>query len=236
MNRMTSRSLAVLIAGAAIGLFAGSTLGQATPSSAAPKQATPTGVQPASKPSVAAPESAKLGEAAPQFTLTDTDGKEHKLADLTAAGKIVVLEWFNPDCPVSAGFHSESSNVMVETAKEFRDQDVVWIAVNSGGPGKQGAGLEHNQKAKADMQINYPILLDESGDVGRAYGAKTTPHMFIIGADGKLAYKGDIVDKADGTNYVAQALTQLIAKETVTKPETKPNGCAVKYAAPKKTN
>ena len=105
-------------------------------------------------------------------------------------------------------------------------------------PGKEGAGLERNAKAKTDWKIEYPILLDEAGTVGRSFGAKTTPHMFIIAADGTLAYKGDIVDQADSTiNFVDQALTQILAKETVTKPETRPHGCGVKYAPEaKKTN
>jgi peroxiredoxin len=223
----------LLAAGAAVGIFAGSTLAQtgaapaAKPVTVQPSTSKPAPAQPASP--KATPAAPKIGDAAPDFTLKDTEGKEHKLSDLTAAGKIVVLEWFNPECPVSRGFH-ESSTIMADTAKEFKDKNVVWLAINSGAAGKEGSGVERNAQARTDWKIEYPVLLDEPGTVGRAYGAKTTPHMFIIGADGKLAYKGDIADRSTPpTNYVEQALTQIIAKETVTTPETKSNGCGIKY-------
>ena len=243
MNRsiMSRSRLAVILAGAAAGIFAGSTLAQtsapaqpaAKPVTVSPSASKPVAAQPAAKPEVKA--IPKIGDAVTEFTLKDTDGKEHKLADLK--GKIVVLEWFNPDCPVSAMCHTTSS-VMTDTATEFKDKGVVWLAINSSGPGKEGNGVDRNAKARTDWKIAYPVLLDESGTVGRSFGAKTTPHMFIIDADGKLAYKGDIWDQADhNTNYVKQALTQLLAKETVTTTETRPNGCGVKYASePKKSN
>ncbi len=236
MNGSTRRTLFILAAGATIGLFAGAGLAQ---TSAAPQPNKPVSAQPATKPEIKATATtvAKVGEAAPEFTLKDTDGKEVNLADLTKAGKVVVLEWFNPDCPVSGGYHTQST-VMVDTAKEFKDKGVVWLAINSTGKDKGGDGVDRNAKARKDWGIEYPVLLDEAGTVGRAYGAKTTPHMYIIGADGKLAYKGDIVDQQNpDTNYVKQALTQILAKETVTTPETKSNGCPVHYGPePKKTN
>lgn len=179
---------------------------------------------------------AKVGEAAPDFALKDTDGKEHKLSDLTKAGKIVVLEWFNPDCPVSAAYHTKDNNVMVNLAGELRGKDVVWLAVNSGADGKQGAGLERNAKAVKDFEMSYPVLLDPKGEVGRAYGAKTTPHMYVIGKDGKLAYNGAIDDgkpNAVGkTNFVKDAVVALAAGKDVAVKESKPFGCSVKYAEP----
>ncbi|MGP1308606.1 MAG: thioredoxin family protein [Phycisphaerales bacterium] len=175
---------------------------------------------------------AKVGEMAPNFTLTDTDGVTHSLADMK--GKVVVLEWFNPGCPFVVKHHSKFST-MADLSSEFAEKDVVWVAINSGSPGKQGHGLELNQQFKKDWGIEYPILIDESGDVGKMYGAKTTPHMYIIDKDGTLKYAGAIDNNPSATtlgdvNYVRQALNQVIAGETVTTPETKPYGCSVKYA------
>lgn len=180
-----------------------------------------------------APEAAKakIGEKAPNFTLTDTDGKQHSLSDFQ--GKVVVLEWFNPGCPFVVKHH-EKNKTMADLAKEFAAKDVVWVAINSGAPGKQGHGLELNKEFKAKWGINYPLLLDEPGEVGRMYGARTTPQMYIIDKDGVLRYNGAIDnDPSAGTlgtiNYVRQALNEVIAGETVTTPETRPYGCSVKY-------
>jgi len=188
---------------------------------------------PEAKPEMAAaPQSAKVGEAAPDFTLKDTAGKEIHLADLTKAGKIVVLEWFNPDCPVSQAYHTKDM-VMRKLSEELAAKGVVWLAVNSGAPGNQGAGLERNQKALEEFSIGYPVLLDESGKVGRLYGAKTTPHMYVIGKDGKLQYAGAIDDSSGKgeakTNYVRDAVGSLLAGKDVAVKESKSFGCSVKY-------
>lgn len=175
---------------------------------------------------------ATVGETAPSFELTDTDGKTVKLADYK--DKIVVLQWFNPECPHVVKHYGKASTFN-DLNRDFSGKDVVFLAVNSGAPGKQGAGKDHNAKYKKDWKIEYPILLDEKGTVGKAYGATTTPHMFIIGKDGKLAYKGAIdnnkaLDSKEYKNYVRQALDQIIKGETVTEPETRSYGCSVKYA------
>ena len=179
-------------------------------------------------------ETAKVGEKAPDFTLTDTDGKQHTLSDYTKAGKIVVLEWFNSGCPYVVKHHV-THQTMATLAKEFKDKDVVWVAINSGAPGLQGHGLELNKKIKKEWKIEYPILLDEPGNVGRAYEARTTPHMYIIDKTGTLVYAGAIDNNRSPTelgdvNYVRQALKQVIAGETVTESMTRPYGCSVKYA------
>lgn len=176
-------------------------------------------------------EGVKVGDKAPDFTLTDTDGKTHKLSDYTAQGKIVVLEWFNPGCPFVVRVH-EKSDALVKTAEAHQDK-VVWLAVNSGAQGQQGHGQALNAEKKSEWNIPYPILLDESGEVGKSFGAKVTPHMFIVNTDGAVAYIGAFDDsgKEIGTpNYVGDALTALIAGETVKVTETKPQGCPVKYA------
>lgn len=181
---------------------------------------------------------AKVGEKAPDFKVKDTDGKEHTLSQYTKEGKIVVLEWFNSGCPFVVKHH-ERFKTMKETSEKFKDQGVVWIAVNSGAPGKQGAGLELNKEIKKKWEIAYPILLDEEGTVGRAYDAKTTPHMYIIDKAGVLRYAGAIDNDNSparlGTiNYVEKALKELLAGETIEITETKPYGCSVKYgSAPK---
>lgn len=177
---------------------------------------------------------AVVGKPAPNFTLTDTDGKTHNLADYTKAGKTVVLEWYNPDCPVVKRYH-DSSKKMSETYAKFADKNVVWLAVNSGGPGKQGHGLDRNKESRGQYKMNYPVLLDESGQVGMMYGAKTTPHMFVIAPNGSLAYVGSLDDGSNPqqpatVNYVAEALQALVAGKAVTVSETKSFGCSVKYA------
>jgi peroxiredoxin len=182
--------------------------------------------------SATASEAAKIGEPAPDFVLTDTEGREHRLGDYS--DRIVVLEWFNPDCPFVQKHHKHYKT-MQETWKASRKHEVVWLAINSGAPGKQGHGLERNRKAKEDWGIEYPILIDEAGKVGRLYGAKTTPHMFVID-EGVLVYAGAIDDNATPrtlgeTNHVARALDCCYGGRTIDVSETKPYGCTVKYGA-----
>jgi len=174
------------------------------------------------------------GQKAPDFTLTDIHGKTHTLSDYTKAGKVVVLEWFNPDCPFVRKHHA-LGKTMRTLAREFADEGVVWLAINSGAPGKQGAGLERNLRAEKEYGIEYPILLDESGKVGKLYGATNTPHMFVIGRAGEIVYAGAIDNDPSPTrfgdvNYVRRALEQYLAGETVDTPVTKAYGCTVKYA------
>ena len=173
------------------------------------------------------------GQDAPPFTLEDTAGHEHDLAAYLAQGKIVVLEWFNPDCPFIVKHH-KNHKTMNETFAQVKDQGVVWLAINSGAQGKQGHGLERNQKAVADYKIPFPVLLDPTGRVGQAYGAKTTPHMFVITPDGKVAYTGAIDDDRSAgspgqTNHVLAALNDILQKRPVQVNSTRPYGCSVKY-------
>lgn len=176
---------------------------------------------------------AEVGDKAPDFTLTDLEGKQHTLSDYTEDGKIVVLEWFNADCPYVVKHH-QRFDTMKSLSSKYADKGVVWIAVNSGRKGHPTTGVERNMKAAEGWSIDYPILLDETGKVGKMYEAKTTPHMYIIDAEGTLRYAGAIDNNRSPStlgdvNYVDQALSQILAGETVTNSETRPYGCSVKY-------
>lgn len=180
---------------------------------------------------------AKIGQPAPSFTLQDVSGKSRSLDEFK--GKTVVLEWNNPECPfVRKHYNSEVRNMQTQQSNATKD-GVVWLTINSGAPGKQGhldaAGAKQYIASTGAKQTGY--LLDSSGDVGRAYGAKTTPHMFVIDGNGVLQYAGgidsipsaDIGDISRATQYVPQALADLKAGRTVRVATSQPYGCSVKY-------
>ena len=183
------------------------------------------------------PAAAKVGAPAPDFTLTDLDGKSVKLSELK--GKTVVLEWFNPGCPYVKAAHTRGS--LVDTAARHQKNGVVWLAINSGAPGKQGAGAEVNKSAVKTFSLGHPVLLDESGTVGKAYGATNTPHLYVIDPKGVLVYAGAIDNSPDGekgspqggtlVNYVDAALEDLAAGRAVKTSQTKAYGCSVKYGS-----
>jgi peroxiredoxin len=171
---------------------------------------------------------AKVGEAAPSFTLKTADGKDWSLSD--AAGKVVVIEWVNPECPVCVRVMEDGT--VAGTIKGVKEQfpDAVYLAINSSAarPSSFDATPGYLTKNKIDI----PALFDRDGAVGKQYGARTTPHCFVIDAKGVLVYKGAIDNSQGGdgkTNYVVQAVTQLKKGEKVTPGETKPFGCSVKY-------
>ena len=175
------------------------------------------------------------GEAAPSFALTDTNGKTHNLADYK--GKYVVLEWLNYGCPY-VQTHYESGN-MPELQKKWTKQDVVWLSVVSSAPGKQGhmESAAMNAHTKKVGGAGTAVLMDPAGQVGKSYGAKTTPHMFVIDPKGNVIYAGGIDSKAVSkpqedssvTNYVSQALTESMAGKEVSVKKARPYGCGVKY-------
>lgn len=178
---------------------------------------------------------AKVGEPAPAFTATDIYGKEFKLGD--QKGKIVVLEWTNHDCPFVKK-HYDSGN-MQSIQKTATENDVVWVSVVSSAPEKQGhVTAEQAQTIVKDVQANATTrILDESGEIGRLYDAKTTPHMFIISAEGELVYNGAIDDNPSPSpeviekskNLVLAALNDLSEGRPVEISRTAPYGCFVKY-------
>jgi len=186
------------------------------------------------KKAAAAGDAAKVGNKAPLFELADLDGKKHKLE--AYAGKIVVLEWFNPGCPFVKYAHGEGP--LKDMAAKLDPEKAVWLAINSGAAGKQGAGLEANKKAAKEWSMKHPILLDESGKVGHLFAAAKTPHMFVIDPDGILVYAGGIdnapMGEVDGDdakiNYVDKALKALAQGKKIETPEAKAYGCTVKYA------
>lgn len=180
---------------------------------------------------------AEVGEMAPDFTASDSHGKAHKLSDFK--GKTVVLEWNNPDCPYVVK-HYETKN-MQELQKKYTSKGVVWLTVNSSAPGKQGNLTPERANAYVSEVGAAPTayLLDASGKVGKLYGAKTTPHMYVIDESGKLAYAGAIDDNSSSRhstvegarNYVAEALDLLMSKKEIQVAATRAYGCSVKYSS-----
>jgi hypothetical protein len=178
---------------------------------------------------------ARIGDPAPNFTATDTNGQTHKLSDY--AGKFVVLEWHNRGCPYTQK-HYNSGN-MENLQREWTGRGVIWLTVISSAPGKQGfvTASDENAYVKQVNAAPTAVLLDPTGTLGHLYDAKTTPHMFIINPQGTLIYNGAIDDRptADRSdingakNYVSAALEQALAGKPVTTPTTRPYGCSVKY-------
>ena len=189
------------------------------------------GREPAEESSTRSPEQAEpeVARKAPNFTLNSFDGKAISLSDYK--GKIVVLEWFNYECPFVLR-HYGNKSTMIGLANKYKDKNVVWLAINSTSHATPEANIEFAQKHK----LPYPILDDRPGTVGRAYGAKTTPHMYVIDTKGSIAYQGAIDNNETGRktqgliNYVDKALAELTGGKQVSKTDTMPYGCTVKYA------
>ena len=181
-------------------------------------------------------QTAAVGQPAPGFSATDTAGKTVKLSDYP--GRFVVLEWVNPGCPFVRKHYSSAN--MQGVQKEFTAKGVVWLAINSTEPGHGDylpparlAAWTAEQKSSATA-----TLMDEKGSIGRAYGARTTPHLYIVNPQGVLVYAGGIDSIPSGrvediqtaTNYVRQGLNESLAGKPITAAVTKPYGCSVKYA------
>ena len=177
----------------------------------------------------------KIGDVAPAVSAEDTHGKAVNLAEMK--GKIVVLEWTNHACPFVRK-HYDSKNI--QTLQSYsKEKDVVWISVISSAQGKQGfvTAEEANKIVAAEESHAAHIVLDPSGAIGKAYDAKTTPHMFVIDKQGKLAYMGaiddvssaDVKDVARATNYVRAAMDDLMAGKTPKVEASSPYGCGIKY-------
>ena len=178
-----------------------------------------------------------IGKQAPDFALKDLTGKEVKLAAFK--GKVVVLEWINPGCPFVKRSHTVGS--LVDTAKRRMKDGVAWLAINSGAAGKQGADVAANADVAKAWSLPHPILRDDTGAIGKAYGATNTPNMFVIDKTGKVVYAGAIDNSPDGegkspqggklVNYVDAALDDIAAGRPVQTAVTRPYGCSVKYGS-----
>lgn len=182
------------------------------------------------------------GSPAPDFKVTDAEGKTHRLKDYH--GEWLVLEWFNKDCPyVKKHYGSDNMQTLQREYTGQKDTDgngVKWLTVISSAKGKQGyhEPREALSVGKAhDLAASAPFLLDTTGAMGKAYGAKTTPHMYIIDPEGQLVYAGGIDDNDSANpaviptseNYVKLAMDQALAGKKITTPSSRPYGCSVKY-------
>ncbi|MDQ2825272.1 MAG: redoxin domain-containing protein [Verrucomicrobiota bacterium] len=180
-------------------------------------------------------DSPPVGSAAPDFSLTDAKGKTHSISQYK--GKYVVLEWFNPECPFVKKHYNPGN--MQKLQEEYTSKGVVWLSIDSSAPGLEGnLTPEQAEKKMSEWKTKQTaLLLDTEGKAGRAYGAKNTPHMFVINPEGKIVYEGAIDSKAtpnpadipNSTNYVKVALDESMAGKPVSNANTKPYGCSVKY-------
>ena len=166
------------------------------------------------------------------FTLKDTSGTSHSLSQYR--GKVVVLEFFNPDCPFIKRAHETAE--LKATIKMAESKGVVWLAINSNQPGRQGASLQSNVDSIKSLNLSFPILLNPDGSVGKAFSATRTPEMVIVGKEGVIIYQG-AVDSSGGSRHTKgpvqywfkRALTEYLAGNPVTNKRTKPWGCSIKY-------
>ncbi|MFN3591180.1 MAG: thioredoxin family protein [Thermaurantiacus sp.] len=176
-----------------------------------------------------------VGQPAPAFTVTDSNGQRHSLSDFR--GRTVVLEWTNADCPFVKKFYEPGA--MQRMQADATKNGVVWLTVNSGAPGKQGhvTPAQANAKMKSAGFNATAYIPDADGTLGRLYGARTTPHMFVIDPKGTLVYAGGIddtptansADIAKARNFVQLALADVAAGRAVATPTSRPYGCSVKY-------
>jgi peroxiredoxin len=176
------------------------------------------------------PKPAKLGEPVPDFTLVDTERAKRSLSDYK--GRLVVLEWINPQCPFVQGCYKTKAMQRAYERVKSLDKGAVWLAINT----TWNTSQEENRLWIRRYELEYPILIDFDGDVGRLYDARKTPHMYVIDKEGILRYHGAIDDNKflgkpqdQVTNYVVDAVRQVVEGETVTPDHVTPYGCSVKY-------
>ena len=176
------------------------------------------------------PARAKLNKPAPDFTLTDSTGRERTLSDYK--GRIIVLEWFDTECAYVRRHYASKSMQDAQEAVKKLSRNVMWLSVNS----TYNTTDQINNFWIRQYKLQHPILLDSDGEVGRLYDARTTPHMFVIDSEGVLRYQGAIDDNPlggkntkDVTNYVVNAVRQIVNERTVAPDQVKPYGCKVKY-------
>src|SRR3954469_6501039 len=182
-----------------------------------------------------AADSPAIGTTAPDFSVTDSKGKTQTVSQYK--GKYVVLEWFNPECPFVKKHYGGGN--MQKLQEQFTAKGVVWLSVDSSAPGLEGylSAEQANTKMAEWKTKQTALVFDPDGKAGRTYGAKTTPHMFVINPEGKIVYEGaidskaspNVADLASANNYVKAALDEAMVGKPVTTANTKPYGCSVKY-------
>jgi peroxiredoxin len=179
----------------------------------------------------------EIGKPAPDFTFKDVMGMEHKVSDFK--GRILVLEWTNPECPFVHKFYDKGDMPRIQALAKATP-DVAWIAINSSGEKKEGHFASDEEAKKSLEKVKFAgdaYVRDPSGEFGKAYGAKTTPHMFVIDKEGNVAYAGaidsiksaDSEDIAKADNYVLKAIEALVKGEKPAVASTDAYGCGVKY-------
>jgi len=184
-----------------------------------------------------APQRVRPGERAPDFTLLDTQGESHTLSEYIDGETIVVLEWFNPDCKFAIAHYDPDRRTMQTVYEKYADKNIVWLAINSGSEASGTADPALSEQRREEWGMEYPVLLDTDGVIGRIFKARTTPQMYVIDRDGVFAYIGAIddqpyvldSDKAAETNYVDDALDALLSGKEIEKTIVRPYGCRVKY-------
>jgi len=174
----------------------------------------------------------EVGQPAPAFTLTDLDGNPVSLAD--QRGKVVVLEWFNPQCPYVVYAHGDGP--LATLPAKWAEKGVVWLAINSNAPGTQGSDPAVNREHVAKWSLPRSVLVDSDGTVGRAYGAKTTPQVFVVDTAGTLVYNGAVdnaplgkVEAGPHQVWLDEVLTDVVNGVQARRSVSKPYGCSVKY-------
>lgn len=192
-----------------------------------------------------APAKVSINQPAPQFSVKDTKGVLLDLKQLK--GKIVILQWTNHDCPFDRKHHAGPDHNMQSLQKEATEKGAIWISVISSSKGNQGYAStdeEADKNAQSQGARQTHIIRDESGAIGKLYGAKTTPHMYLIDKEGKIQYMGaidsinstKIADVAKAEPYFKNALKALLAGKTPDPQQTEPYGCSIKYAAKENTS
>lgn len=212
-------------------LFAGLSIAVAAIAAAALTPAATANQQDGAK----APQGVTIGQPAPDFTLTDMKGKEHSLSKYTREGKTVVLYWWSPDCPyVVKHYPKEGVATTNKLVEDFKDKNVVFLAINSAHTGHGYGNRARVQERMEEWKVQYPILVDAEGTIGKMYDAKRTPEMYVICKGGILRYHGALDNDSSARgigelNYVRQALNEVLAGSEVSVPTTRAYGCTIKY-------
>lgn len=176
------------------------------------------------------------GDSVPDFTLTDVNGNSYTLSDYTSAGNIVVLEWFNPDCP-AVGKYRTVSNFMNDTADAYANEPVVWLAIDSSGPGRASSDPRRINSFIRETDMTAPVLLDTAGDVGRDFGVMLTPTIVVVSPNQQLIYRGApdastvFNTRPAGTNYTKEAIDAALDNAIPLITMSNPHGCIVPYAS-----